>query len=95
MTRDSDGGIELAYYAGAGEGDAAASVWWSRSVDGSATFSPPKLVHQPITLLSSRSDPRWIGEYFGTAWADGNLHVAYVDNAGDASHVAFFRTAVP
>jgi hypothetical protein len=38
---------------------------------------------------------KWIGEYFGTAWADGNLYVAYVDNAGPASHVGFFRTAAP
>ncbi len=91
----NSGGIIVVCYAGTADGDSNGSVRLSRSVDGAATFSPSTVIHQPVTFLQSRTSLKWIGEYFGVAWRDGDLYTAYVDNSGLESHIAFHRTAIP
>jgi hypothetical protein len=94
FARTDAGGLAIVSYAGASDGDAAGSVRASLSPD-ATTFPATILVHEPVTFLDSRTSLKWIGEYFGVDWRDGNLYTAYIDNSGTESHVAFHRTALP
>jgi hypothetical protein len=95
FARTDEGGLALVYYGGVQDGDPAGAVRYSFSSDGGASFGASVVMHEPVTFLQSRASLKWIGEYFGVAWRGGNLHTAYIDNAGAESHVAFYRTAVP
>jgi hypothetical protein len=93
LVTEGGGVLDLAYYAGAADDDKTATLRRTRSTDGK-TFAPSVLVHQPLTLETSRTVPQWIGDYVGRAYAGGNLYVVYVDNAGAKPHIAFYRTPV-
>jgi hypothetical protein len=95
FTRDAAGGLDVVYYTGTSEGDAAGSVRASRSIDGGASFGPSVVLHEPVTFTQSRTVQRWIGEYFGVTSLADNLYAAVIDNSGSESHVAFHRTPVP
>jgi hypothetical protein len=91
---ESDGSLDLGTYQGRGANDATASFRWSRSTDGK-TFGASFVVHQPLTLETSRAVPKWIGDYVKGTFLEGKVYFVYTDNAGPAPHISFFRATVP
>lgn len=97
LAREDDGAIDLVYYAGQHDLDAAGSYRRARMVSGAPgnTFGPSVAVEAPVTFLQARNDPRWLGDYTGLSWRGGALYTSYVVNTSGASHVAFARVATP
>jgi hypothetical protein len=89
---ESGGALDLAYYEGKTDGDMAATLRWSRSIDGK-TFPPSTEIHHPLTLETSRTTARWGGDYVGRATAGSDFYVVYADNAA-APHIDFYRTPI-
>lgn len=91
----------LVYYNGAGLGDKGGSL--RRVRFSPANLEPPPimmpddpppglpsvLITEPITMQLIDDDERWLGNGIGLDFAGSDLYVAYVDNSGDESHVAF------
>jgi hypothetical protein len=99
LVRETGGALDLAYYAGASDGDPSGSLRRSRSTDGGKTFSASALVKSPIVFTGDRASVQWLGDYFGLATAGGELFLSYADNriGGNTAvvHIGFYRTAVP
>jgi hypothetical protein len=91
LVGEGQGTLDLSYYVGNADNDPKAGLRRSRSLDGK-TFPPTALVHQPLTLETSRSDPRWVGDYVGGAFQGGDLFLVFTDNATATPHIAFYRT---
>ncbi len=88
-----DGTLDLAYYAGTGEGDVKASYRHARSTDGGKTFAPSTTLRTPITYELSRSTEQWFGDYMGLVAHDGALLGTFIDNSAPQAHVVFFASA--
>lgn len=95
LVREDGGALDLTYYAGASDGDTKGSFRVARSTDGGKSFAPSLVVHQPITFLSSRADPKWLGDYSGLWWTRGHLYMAYANNQPSYAHTAFYRMDTP
>ncbi|MGC4119787.1 MAG: sialidase family protein [Myxococcales bacterium] len=90
LVGERGGALDLAFYAGSGPNDAAASLRRSRSLDGREFAAT--VVHQPLRLTTSRTAARWVGDYTGLASSEGNLFLAYTENSSAAPHIALHRT---
>lgn len=95
LVREDNGALDIAYYAGASEGDRAGSFRRARSTDGGMTWGASAHVGSALTYTVSRASQAWLGDYTGTWWARNNLYYAFTTNAGGSGHVAFYRTASP
>ena len=49
----------------------------------------------PLVRSTARAGTTWLGDYLGVSAGDGTLHVAYVQNASGASHVAHAAAPAP
>jgi hypothetical protein len=85
LALEENGALDVAYYAGSGDGDANASYRWGRSTDGGKTF-PSQALRSPVQFEQSRITAKFLGDYMGLAWKDGRLFSAFVDNSG-VSHI--------
>ena len=90
---EDDGTLDLAYYGGAADGDAAAAFRRARATDG-RTFEPSTVVHQALKLETSRAAPQWIGDWVGGGSAAGKVLFAYTDNSTTSPHIAFHRVTM-
>ena len=90
---EDDGALDLAYYGGASDSDAAAAFRRARAVDG-RNFEPSIVVHQPVKLETSRAAPQWIGDWAGGAYAANRVLFAYADNSTTSPHIAFHRVTL-
>jgi hypothetical protein len=95
LALEASGALDVVYYAGARDGDPAATFRRARSSDGGRTFGPSVVVDQPITFTRTRTMSNWLGDYNGLAWAAGRLYTAYANNSAGVSHVAFYRVTQP
>jgi hypothetical protein len=95
MTREDDGAIDITYYAGQDDLDEGGSFRRARAANPNAGFAPSVAVELPITFLTSRSDPHWLGDYTGLMWRNGQAYMSYVVNTSDFSHVAFAKANAP
>jgi hypothetical protein len=93
LVRESNGALDLVYYAGASDGDTMGSFVRARSTDGGKTWPASAPVKRPITFTGTRASPKWLGDYVGLAWARDNLFTSYADNTAFASHIGFYRTS--
>lgn len=96
LARESNGALDITYYAGNQDNDAGGNYVRSRSTDGGKTWGGAIDVHQPMLYLSSRTDTHWLGDYEGLWWLNGTLFMSYVDNTqGQYAHVAYATATVP
>jgi hypothetical protein len=91
----------LVYYNGVALGDDASSLYRVAFTPGSLMQEPPMLpsdppnglpgvlLYEPVSLQFQESDQRWLGSGVGVDFENGKLFVAFVDNSGIESHVAF------
>lgn len=87
--------VNVTYYEGASDGDAAARFRVLRARDRSAaTFWPALTLYAPVTLRTGYG-VRWLGDYTGNAEVFGVLNVAFADNAGDGSQLMLSRAILP
>ena len=95
LTRESNGALDVTYYAGSADPDANGSFRRARSTDGGKTWGASVSILKPLDFLSSRTDPHWLGDYSGIWWLNGTLFTSYVDNSQQYAHVAFYSTPTP
>ena len=87
--------VNVTYYEGASDGDAAARFQVARARDRAATsFWPALTLYRPVTLRTGYGT-RWLGDYTGTVEVFGALSFAFVDNSGDGSQLMFARAILP
>src|SRR5581483_11825730 len=77
IVREDAGAIDIAYYAGNKDLDAAGSLRVARSTDAGKTFSSSVPLASPITFSTNRGDALWLGDYFGLVVSNGKLYSAY------------------
>ncbi len=94
LAGEAGGAVDLVYYAGASDDDAAGSFRWSRAADPATGFAPSVEILAPIAFLETRDDPRWVGDYPGVFTRGGEVYLGYVVNASGDAHVAFGKEAV-
>ncbi len=92
LTSEGQGTLDLSYYVGDSDNDPKAALRRTRSTDGT-TFASTVPVHSPLTLVTDRAVPQWIGDYVGGAFQGGDVFLVYTDNATVTPHIAFYRTA--
>ena len=85
----SNGALDLVYYAGNMHDDPTGSYRHARSTDAGKTFSPTKVVAQPLLFTQNRASSRWLGDYVGIAARGGKAYTTFADNSVGNSHVAF------
>lgn len=103
LEHELTGSLDVVYYSGAGNGDAVGTFRRARwkaeeptdagppDTDGGPVGKPSTVIREPITFGASRDSDKWLGDSVGMFWwLDGTLYVAYVDNGGGESHIAFF-----
>ncbi|MBI5543115.1 MAG: exo-alpha-sialidase [Deltaproteobacteria bacterium] len=91
FTVEETGSIDVSFYAGNAADDTSAGLWRVRSAPGGA-FDSSALVYSPVKVETSRSAPTWIGDYTGLAHLEGDLYLAFTNNASQTPHIAFHRT---
>jgi hypothetical protein len=88
---EPSGAIDVTAYRGASADDKQGSVVLRRSTDGGASFGPWQTLHAPINFTGDRSSARWIGDYSGLTFDDGDLFVTYADNITGTTFTGFSR----
>jgi len=91
FTSGLGGAMDLVYYAGAGEGDAAASLAWARDYGFSGFLAMPKVAAAPVVFEQNPSASSWLGDMIGVSSSPFRLYVSYVDNTSGASHIRVHR----
>jgi hypothetical protein len=95
IAREPGGALALTYYTGAANLDVAGSFRRTRSTDGGQTFSASTAVKMPDTLVQTRADSRWPGDYSGLVAQAHLIFMTFIDNTSGKSHVAFTSQLVP
>jgi hypothetical protein len=95
LAREPGGALDLTYYAGKTDMDMAGSFRRSRAAVPAMGFGPSVSVDAPLDFLTSRGDPRWLGDYTGIFARSGKLYLSYTVNDTAVSHVAFSKVKVP
>ena len=91
MEHEGDDGIlHLAYYAGAADGDSAATLRHTRSTDG-VTFEPSETIDGPLLFQLKRASADWLGDYICAVHDGNDVWVAWTTNASGTSHIAVRR----
>jgi hypothetical protein len=85
----ADGTIDVVYYQGKVDGDAAGSLTRARLAASDGTVSVTSPLATPITYTLDRSSQAWLGDYVGVLARGGALYTTYADNSEGLSHVAF------
>jgi hypothetical protein len=91
IAREPAGALDLVYYTGGSDDDPNGTFRRSRAADPASSFAPSVQVDAPITFLSARADPRWVGDYPGVFALGTDLYMGYVVNASGDAHVAFAK----
>jgi hypothetical protein len=87
--------VNITYYEGTSDGDAAARFRVLRARDRSAaSFWPALTLYSPVSLRTGYG-VRWLGDYTGNAEVFGVLTFAFADNTGDGSQLMFARALLP
>jgi hypothetical protein len=91
VVEDATGELALTYYAGDSDGSKG-NVRSVRSKDAGKTWGKSTVVSAPLTFTADRASPQWLGDYLGTVLRGGALYMAYGENSGQLTHVAFSKT---
>jgi hypothetical protein len=96
LARGLDGSLHVVYYGNGAEGagEDRGGLVWSSSHDLGTTFGPPLPLRTALRFVHLWED-HWLGYWIGVVVAEGALHVAYVDNAGHPSRIAYLRRPLP
>lgn len=89
IAREDGGAIDLVYYAGASDPDAAGTYRRARRPATGGAFGASVTLESPLTFLGALDDNRWLGNCTGIAWSAGHLYTTYTTNPSGTSHVAF------
>jgi hypothetical protein len=93
LAREDGGALDLVYYAGASDPDAAGTYRRARRPATGGAFGASVPLESPLTFLGALDDERWLGGYPGVAWSAGRLYTAYATNRSGPTHVAFAALA--
>ncbi len=88
------GVLDLAYYEGEGQDDAAATYRHARSFDGGVSFEPSEPVFGPLVYDLTRDSEQWLGDYMDLEAAPGRRFGVFTDNASGRGHIRFWSVAV-
>jgi hypothetical protein len=95
IAREDSGAIDVVYYAGQDDEDAAGTFRRSRASIPASGFAPSVAVESPLTFLQARGDQRWLGDYTGIFWRAGELYTSYVTNLSGTAQIAFAKAPSP
>jgi hypothetical protein len=94
IAREDEGALDVVYYAGASDGDSAATLRRIRSIDG-AVFTSSERVDGPLLFQLKRASADWLGDYICAVPERNDLWIAWTTNASGTSHVAVRRINAP